>query len=202
VGTAQRGRPHGPHGSGGVAKGRGEATPWVPRRRADCRESSRADPRHGPVDCASMDAMRRCDSTASWTWPATASILTGLTPMEHGLTGERSSFRLEHARTQPEALQLADSRPWPGAPIRSPRRAATSTGASSVSTAPSSATSRRAPSASRESREQREELVPVLPEEAPEQANARTWTRNPLRESRSKRQRANTRSSSGSRFAK
>src|SRR5262245_8065298 len=33
-----------------------------------------------------------CYSTASWTWPATASILTGLTPMEHGLVGEGSSF--------------------------------------------------------------------------------------------------------------
>ena len=31
-------------------------------------------------------------STSSWTWPATASLLTGLSPEEHGVVDARTSF--------------------------------------------------------------------------------------------------------------
>lgn len=66
----------------------------------------------------------QCYSTSSWTWPATASILTGLTPMEHGLAGEGSSFLLERAETLAEALQLAGftTAAWSGNPIVSAAR--------------------------------------------------------------------------------
>src|SRR5262245_4850407 len=65
-----------------------------------------------------------CYSTASWTWPATASILTGLTTMEHGLVGERSSFLFEESQTLAESLQLAGftTAAWSGNPIVGPRR--------------------------------------------------------------------------------
>jgi arylsulfatase A-like enzyme len=65
-----------------------------------------------------------CYSTASWTWPATASILTGLTTMEHGLVGERSSFLFEESETLAESLQLAGftTAAWSGNPIVGPRR--------------------------------------------------------------------------------
>jgi len=65
-----------------------------------------------------------CYSTASWTWPATASILTGLTTIEHGLVGERSSFLFEESDTLAEALQLAGftTAAWSGNPIVGPRR--------------------------------------------------------------------------------
>lgn len=65
-----------------------------------------------------------CYSTASWTWPATASILTGLTTMEHGLVGARSSFLFEQSETLAESLQLAGftTAAWSANPIVSPRR--------------------------------------------------------------------------------
>ena len=65
-----------------------------------------------------------CYSTASWTWPATASILTGLTTMEHGLVGQRSSYLFEQSETLAESLQLAGftTAAWSGNPIVSPRR--------------------------------------------------------------------------------
>jgi arylsulfatase A-like enzyme len=65
-----------------------------------------------------------CYSTASWTWPATASILTGLTTMEHGLVGERSSYLFEQSETLAEALQLSGfvTAAWSGNPIVSSRR--------------------------------------------------------------------------------
>jgi arylsulfatase A-like enzyme len=65
-----------------------------------------------------------CYSTASWTWPATASLLTGLTPMEHGLVGEGSSFLPEQAETLAEALQSAGftTAAWSGNPIVSAAR--------------------------------------------------------------------------------
>jgi arylsulfatase A-like enzyme len=65
-----------------------------------------------------------CYSTASWTWPATASILTGLTTMEHGLTGARSSYLFEQSETLAESLQLAGftTAAWSANPIVSPRR--------------------------------------------------------------------------------
>lgn len=65
-----------------------------------------------------------CYSTASWTWPATASILTGLTTMEHGLVGARSSYLFEQSETLAESLQLAGfvTAAWSANPIVSPRR--------------------------------------------------------------------------------
>ncbi|MEM7305629.1 MAG: sulfatase [Planctomycetota bacterium] len=44
-------------------------------------------------------------STASWTWPSTASILTGLQPQEHGVLNETSCFLSEALVTLPEVLQ-------------------------------------------------------------------------------------------------
>jgi arylsulfatase A-like enzyme len=66
----------------------------------------------------------RCYSTASWTWPSTASLLTGLTTTEHGLTGASSSFLFEQFTTLAEVLQAAGftTAAWSGNPIVSPRR--------------------------------------------------------------------------------
>jgi arylsulfatase A-like enzyme len=44
-------------------------------------------------------------STSSWTWPATASLLTGLLPEEHGVVDAQSSFLAETLDTLAEALQ-------------------------------------------------------------------------------------------------
>jgi len=46
-------------------------------------------------------------ATASWTWPSTASILTGLHPEEHGVLGPRSCFLDEGVESVAEALQGA-----------------------------------------------------------------------------------------------
>jgi arylsulfatase A-like enzyme len=66
----------------------------------------------------------RCYSTASWTWPSTASLLTGLTTMEHGLVGADSSFLFEQFVTLAETLQPVGftTAAWSGNPIVSPRR--------------------------------------------------------------------------------
>jgi arylsulfatase A-like enzyme len=45
-------------------------------------------------------------ATSSWTWPSTASILTGLAPEEHGVTHAGSCFLAPPFLTLPEALQL------------------------------------------------------------------------------------------------
>jgi arylsulfatase A-like enzyme len=65
-----------------------------------------------------------CYSTASWTWPATASLLTGLTPMEHRVVNEGASYLAEAATTLAEALQLAGctTAAWSANPIVSPAR--------------------------------------------------------------------------------
>jgi arylsulfatase A-like enzyme len=65
-----------------------------------------------------------CASTASWTWPATASLLTGLTPMEHGLVNEGSSYLVDAAVTLAESLQSAGltTAAWSANPIVSPAR--------------------------------------------------------------------------------
>lgn len=65
-----------------------------------------------------------CYSNASWTWPATASMLTGLTPLEHGLGSKGSSFLPEKAETLAERLQHAGftTAAWSGNPIVSPAR--------------------------------------------------------------------------------
>jgi len=44
-------------------------------------------------------------STSSWTWPATASFLTGLPPEAHGVLLHRSSWLAHSLTTLPEALQ-------------------------------------------------------------------------------------------------
>lgn len=65
-----------------------------------------------------------CYSSASWTWPATASILTGLTPLEHGVVSPAASFLLDQAETLAESLQLAGftTAAWSGNPIVSSSR--------------------------------------------------------------------------------
>lgn len=44
-------------------------------------------------------------STSSWTWPATASILTGLPPTAHGIRVHQSGFLAHELETLAEALQ-------------------------------------------------------------------------------------------------
>ncbi len=44
-------------------------------------------------------------STASWTWPSTASLLTGLQPEEHGVQGSSSSFLPRELETIAERMQ-------------------------------------------------------------------------------------------------
>ena len=44
-------------------------------------------------------------STASWTWPATASLLTGLQPEAHGVTDDDACYLTASNRTLAEALQ-------------------------------------------------------------------------------------------------
>jgi arylsulfatase A-like enzyme len=44
-------------------------------------------------------------STSSWTWPSTASILTGLLPDEHGVTDDSACYLLSENETLAEALQ-------------------------------------------------------------------------------------------------
>lgn len=44
-------------------------------------------------------------ATSSWTWPATASIFTGLTPEAHGVTSNSSCTLSQQSRTLAEALQ-------------------------------------------------------------------------------------------------
>lgn len=44
-------------------------------------------------------------STASWTWPSTASILTGMQPQEHGVLNSASCYLAETITTLPELLQ-------------------------------------------------------------------------------------------------
>jgi len=46
-------------------------------------------------------------ATASWTWPSTASILSGLQPMEHGVTSPASCYLADSVETLPEVLQRA-----------------------------------------------------------------------------------------------
>lgn len=49
----------------------------------------------------------RAYSTSSWTWPSTASILTGLDPAAHGVVSEAECHVSEDLETLPEALQRA-----------------------------------------------------------------------------------------------
>lgn len=52
-----------------------------------------------------FDAAR---ATSSWTWPSTASILTGLDPAEHGVTKAGTSWLAADIKTLAERLQAAD----------------------------------------------------------------------------------------------
>lgn len=63
-------------------------------------------------------------ATSSWTWPSTASILTGLQPQQHGVTGATSCFLAHELTSLPEALQEAGYRAaaWSGNPLISPLR--------------------------------------------------------------------------------
>jgi len=63
-------------------------------------------------------------STASWTWPATASILTGLQPIEHGVQDAQSSFLSGRVDTLAEALQRAGftTAAWSGSPLIVPEK--------------------------------------------------------------------------------
>lgn len=46
-------------------------------------------------------------SAAPWTWPSTASIFTGLTPAEHGITSYKACYLAEELSTFGEVLQRA-----------------------------------------------------------------------------------------------
>jgi len=58
-------------------------------------------------------------ATASWTWPSTASILTGLYPSQHGVEDARTSFLPERLDTLAEALQRVGftTAAWSGSPL-------------------------------------------------------------------------------------
>jgi arylsulfatase A-like enzyme len=58
-------------------------------------------------------------ATASWTWPSTASILTGLQPEQHGVEDASSSFLGQPLDTLAEALQRAGftTAAWSGSPL-------------------------------------------------------------------------------------
>ncbi|RME01249.1 MAG: hypothetical protein D6812_08415, partial [Deltaproteobacteria bacterium] len=58
-------------------------------------------------------------STSSWTWPATASILTGLQPEEHGVRDSSSCFLSYQITTIAEVLQAAGvtTAAWSGNPL-------------------------------------------------------------------------------------
>jgi len=62
-------------------------------------------------------------STAPWTWPSTASLLTGLQPREHGIRSSRSCFLAEELTTLAEVCQDAGLATvgWSGNPLISPR---------------------------------------------------------------------------------
>ena len=59
------------------------------------------------VDRLAERGMRfeRAFATSSWTWPSTASVLTGMGPLEHGVTGHRSCYLAHSLATLPKALQ-------------------------------------------------------------------------------------------------
>jgi arylsulfatase A-like enzyme len=49
----------------------------------------------------------RAFASSSWTWPSTASLLTGLTPPEHGLTDRSSCYLAHELATLPETFVRA-----------------------------------------------------------------------------------------------
>ena len=58
-------------------------------------------------------------STASWTWPSTASILTGMLPEEHGVVGDASCYLADDLDTLAEVLQREgiSTAAWSGNPL-------------------------------------------------------------------------------------
>jgi len=58
-------------------------------------------------------------STSSWTWPSTASILTGLHPEEHGVVGATSCYLADELETLAESLQQQGftTAAWSGNPL-------------------------------------------------------------------------------------
>jgi arylsulfatase A-like enzyme len=63
-------------------------------------------------------------SVASWTWPSTASILTGLMPEEHGVLDDDSCYLAHGLVTLAEALQLegATTAAWSANPLVVPEK--------------------------------------------------------------------------------
>lgn len=63
-------------------------------------------------------------ATSSWTWPSTASVLTGLYPEEHGVEDAARSFLPEAVDTLAEALQRAGvtTAAWSGSPLIVPEK--------------------------------------------------------------------------------
>lgn len=59
------------------------------------------------IDALSRDGMRFDDAytTSSWTWPSTASLMTGLSPDAHGVKSSESCTLSQRHRTLAEALQ-------------------------------------------------------------------------------------------------
>jgi len=99
----------------------------VPRRAASAAEPSvllvcidtlRADrlgcygyerPTSPAIDALAARGVRfeRAFATSSWTWPSTASLLTGLTPPEHGVVDVTSSYLAQALPTVAEAFRAA-----------------------------------------------------------------------------------------------
>jgi len=92
--------------------------------RLACYGSGRPTSPHLDVLAQRGTLFEQAYSVSSWTWPATASLLTGLTPMEHGLVNEGSSFLLEAAETLAEGFQQAGltTAAWSANPIVSEQR--------------------------------------------------------------------------------
>jgi arylsulfatase A-like enzyme len=63
-------------------------------------------------------------STASWTWPSTASILTGLLPEEHGVVDDDSCYLAHGLMTLAEVLQLegVTTAAWSANPLVVPEK--------------------------------------------------------------------------------
>ena len=86
---------------------------------------------YGKPTAPSLDALAargvshaRAQSTSSWTWPSTASILTGLQTPEHGVVGDGSSFLPRQIDTLAEVLRARGftTAAWSGNPLVAPSR--------------------------------------------------------------------------------
>jgi len=81
---------------------------------------------HGRATSPALDALaergvvfENACATASWTWPSTASIFTGLQPEEHGVQDSSSSFLATELDTIAEAMQRGGvtTAGWSGNPL-------------------------------------------------------------------------------------